>query len=166
MTPVDHKVPRARTEGLVIQEMPAGPGLPYEVLVYDLDRHEAHCLNETAARVWQHCDGASTVGEVARRLGQALCAPVDERVVWYALGQLERFRLLQDRVALPADLARISRRELVRRLGLAAAVAVPLIISVAAPPPAAAASGCLGPGAICSANNQCCSNLCNSGICA
>jgi len=28
-----------------------------EVLIYDLERNKAHCLNNTAARVWQYCDG-------------------------------------------------------------------------------------------------------------
>lgn len=37
--------PLARSEGLVIQEMPD------EVLVYDLETNKAHCLNETAAFV-------------------------------------------------------------------------------------------------------------------
>ena len=35
--------PIARSNGLVVQEMPD------EVLVYDLDSNKAHCLNETAA---------------------------------------------------------------------------------------------------------------------
>lgn len=154
MIPVDQRVPRARTEGLIVQEMPAGPGLPYEVLVYDLEQHEAHCLNETAARVWQHCDGKTTVGEVARRLEEELGAAVDEHVVWYALKQLERFQLLQDRVDAPIEVARISRRELARRVGIAAAVALPLIISVAAPTPAAAGSTCSGQ--YCTTNSDCC----------
>ena len=46
--------PLARKEGLVIQE------LPVEVLVYDLDRDKAHCLNETAAMVWRKCNGCSS----------------------------------------------------------------------------------------------------------
>ncbi|PYS79821.1 MAG: hypothetical protein DMF70_12375, partial [Acidobacteria bacterium] len=56
--------PLARKEGLVIQE------LPDEVLVYDLDRDRAHCLNETAAFVWQRCDGRTSTVEIARSLGQ------------------------------------------------------------------------------------------------
>ena len=57
--------PIARKQGLVIQD------LPDEVLVYDLDRDRAHCLNTTAAFVWQHCDGKSTVGEIAAKLAQS-----------------------------------------------------------------------------------------------
>ena len=46
---------RKREGHLVIDE------LPDEVLVYDLDRHKAHCLNQTAALVWQHCDGKMAI---------------------------------------------------------------------------------------------------------
>ena len=53
-------LPRMREQGLVVDD------LPDEVLVYDLDRHQAHCLNRTAALVWRHCDGQTTVKEIAR----------------------------------------------------------------------------------------------------
>jgi hypothetical protein len=44
-------LPQARTEGLTVRE------LAEETLVYDKERHKAHCLNRTAACVWKHCDG-------------------------------------------------------------------------------------------------------------
>jgi hypothetical protein len=54
--------PLAREEGLVIQELPG------ELLIYDLNNHKAHCLNQTAAFIWKHCDGMTTVCEMAARL--------------------------------------------------------------------------------------------------
>ena len=57
-------LPRARTDGLVINE------LTDEVLVYDLKRDKAHCLNAAAASVWKQCDGRTTVAEIARRLSE------------------------------------------------------------------------------------------------
>src|SRR5713226_10408745 len=80
--------PLARREGLVIQE------LPDEVLVYDLERDRAHCLNETAAFVWERCDGRTTTGEIARSLGKKVNASVDEKVVWFAIDQLGRNHLI------------------------------------------------------------------------
>jgi hypothetical protein len=56
--------PLARTDNLVINE------LTDEVLVYDLQRDKAHCLNHTAASVWKQCDGRSTAAEIARRLSE------------------------------------------------------------------------------------------------
>src|ERR1700674_5130626 len=74
--------PLARKAGLVIQE------LPDEVLVYDLERDRAHCLNQTAAFVWQRCDGKNTTQQIARTLGRQFDCAVDEKIVWLALDQL------------------------------------------------------------------------------
>ncbi len=151
------RVPRARTEGLVVQE------LPDEVLVYDRERDKAHCLNQTAALVWKYCDGETTVSNIAQRMGRDLnTAPVDEKVVWYALDQLGKDHLLEESIAPPALLAGMSRREMVRVLGVAAVVAVPLVTSIIAPTPAQAAT-CLPSGASCSSSAQCCSGLCQGG---
>ena len=153
-------VPRARTEGLVVQE------LPDEVLVYDRDRDKAHCLNQTAALVWKYCDGETNVASIAQRLGRDLkTTPVDEKIVWYALDQLSKDHLLEESVVPPTLLAGMSRREMVRVLGVAAVVAVPLVTSIIAPTPAQA-STCLPTGASCSSSAQCCSGLCNTGTCA
>jgi len=154
------RFPRARTEGLVIQE------LPDEVLVYDRERDKAHCLNQTAALVWKYCDGKSTVPSIAKRLEQDLkTETVDEKVVWYALGQLNKDHLLEENVTPPALLSGMSRRDMVRVLGLAAVVAVPVVTSIVAPTPAQAAT-CLGSGSPCTGGVQCCSGICNTGTCA
>jgi len=151
------RVPRARREGLVIQE------LPDEVLVYDRDRDKAHCLNQTAALVWKYCDGKNTVPGIAQRLQRDLATDaIDDKVVWYALGQLSKDNLLEETVTPPALLAGMSRREMVRVLGLAAVVAVPVVTSIVAPTPAQAAT-CLPSGAACSTSAQCCSGLCQPG---
>jgi hypothetical protein len=112
-----------------------------EVLVYDLDRNRGHCLNRTAALIWEHCDGKVTIKELASMLERDLKTQVDERVIWYGLNQLSKFRLLDEPVAMPASLARLTRRELVKRIGLT--VSVPLIISIIAPT-ASAALSCVG----------------------
>ena len=102
--------PVARKKGLVIER------LPDEVLVYDTERDRAHCLNETAAFVWQRCDGRTTTKEMARLLGKQVHATVDEKVVWLALDQLGRNHLLDNRPATPASFAGMNRREMVRAL--------------------------------------------------
>ena len=56
---VNQVLPRARNRELIIREMPD------EVLVYDMDRQKAHCLNHTSAFIWKHCDGKRTVKEMA-----------------------------------------------------------------------------------------------------
>jgi hypothetical protein len=138
--------PQARRDGLVVRE------LAEEVLIYDTQRHKAHCLNPMAAAVWRHCDGQTTVGEMARRLQQDLSTPVDRAVVFSALAQLGKARLLAGEVRPqgdgaelsrgPGDEAGLSRRELMRLLGGAAA-SIPLVTTIAAPAAAQAVS-CLG----------------------
>jgi hypothetical protein len=151
--------PRARKGGLIVQN------LPDETLVYDLERDRAHCLNQTAAFVWQHCDGRSNAKEIARALKDKTKQPVDEKLVWLAIDQLGRNHLLKETPALPPQVAGLNRREVMRALGLTAAVAIPVVASIVAPMPAQAVS-CLGSGASCINNSDCCNPLCNLGTCA
>jgi hypothetical protein len=148
--------PLARKAGLVIQE------LPDEVLVYDLDRDRAHCLNQTAAFVWQHCDGRTSTVEIARSLSQKVNASVDEKVVLFAINQLGRNHLMTTVPAPPYAVAGLNRREMVRVLGIAAAVAIPVVASIVAPTPAQAGT-CVGSGGSCAAGQQCCVGLACTG---
>ena len=157
-------MPRAREDELVVEE------LPDETLVYDLKRHQARCLNRTAALVWQHCDGQTTVPELAALLKKELDVPGDEVVVWMALDRLGRADLLSEPVTLPADRAQYSRREVLRTMRRAAGISLllPVVASIFAPRATAQAScislaACLaqaGPPCgnlpICAVPGQCC----------
>ena len=125
------QLPIARSERLLIEK------LPDEVLVYDLDRKKAHCLNSTAALIWNHCDGKTSVKELVSLLEKQSNGKVQEEVVWFGLDQLQSARLLDGPPAATSK-ERLSRRELVKRIGLA--VAVPTIVSVLAPKASAALS--------------------------
>ncbi len=127
--------PARRTEGLVVTE------LKDEVLVYDLQIHRAHCLNQAAAIVFKHCDGTKSVEELAGLLEREMGAPADPDHVWLALDRLGKAQLLRQRVKRPPGRGRLSRRELVRRVGIAALL--PVITSVVAPTPAEAAATCV-----------------------
>jgi len=156
----EQKVPEARTEGLVVQQ------LAEEVLVYDQDRHKAHCLNHTAALVWEQCDGQSSVKEIAQKLSEEMEAEVEAEVVWLAVEQLSKTHLLKEGVARTAG--GVSRREVMRRIGIGAAVALPIVTSIVAPK-ASEAANCRPSGASCGNSAQCCSGLCNGapgGTCA
>jgi hypothetical protein len=135
-----------------------------ELLVYDLECHRAHCLNRAAAHVWRSCDGQQPVRQIAASLSAELKAPVDEQVVWSALDQLERARLLEERLARPRALPKLSRRELVGQLSLAAIIAAPLVTTILAPRAQAAAS-CVASGGSCTTSVQCCSGVCNEPVC-
>lgn len=152
----ERPAPRAREEGLIVE------GLGEELLVYDVQAHRSHCLNRAAALVWKACDGRATPGEIARRVGAELGAEVAEPLVWLALEDLGRKGLLGAKPQRPDDPARVSRRELVRRLGVAA-VLVPVIATVTAPTAYAAVS-CSGS---CSVQAQNCPTGCQcvNGVC-
>jgi hypothetical protein len=88
-----------------------------------------------------------------------LKTPVNEELVWLALRQLDQIHLLEGKLALPPALARMSRREMVRNLTIAAAVTLPVVTSIIAPT-AVQASTCTPSGQPCSTGAQCCSTVC------
>jgi hypothetical protein len=139
--------------------------MPDELLVYDLVRHKAHCLNETAALVWKRCDGKTSVKQMVRVLKAEKDAAADESMVWLAFDQLAKADLLQGESRKWSGASGISRREVIKRIGVAAAVSLPLVTSIVAPTAVQAAT-CLGSGAGCTSNAQCCSLLCSTGTCA
>lgn len=118
-----------------------------ETLVYDLERDQAHCLNETAALVWQRCDGRTTDGRMAGLLQKEFQMPVDVDLVWLAVKQLRRFHLIEDGEELTAKARSVSRRKLLLKYA-PAALALPVIMSISAPTPAQGAS-CAGNGQSC-----------------
>ncbi len=129
--------PERRRQGLVVTV------LDDEVLVYDLQRHRAHCLNRTAARVFENCDGRTSVSELARRLEGPGRGRDKESVVWLALEKLEKAQLLAAPLSAGVPEARLSRRELMRGAVAASAFLLPAITSLVAPTPAEAAATCV-----------------------
>jgi hypothetical protein len=157
----DFRRPNARSEGLVIQQ------LADETLVYDLNADEAHCLNETAAFVWTNCKGDKSIDEIARSVQMHYGQPVDADFVLLAVKQLDDKKLLTvsglEGVAMP------SRREAIKKIGLASAIAIPIVASLVAPSSALASTSCacVNP-ADCIVQTMCPSTVnCNSpGLCA
>ena len=148
--------PRARTDRLVTRD------LGDELLVYDLERHKAYCLNHVALQVFRHCDGETTIPEMADRIGSALGIAVDEQAVRLGLVRLEKAHLL-DGPAVPV--LRTSRREMLSTLGKAAMVVMPLVTAITVPTSAQAASGCLPFGHPCTGSMQCCPGTsCNASV--
>lgn len=135
MIKMSEQFPIARKEDVLVER------LSDEVLVYDLVRKKAHCLNLPAALIWDHCDGKTGVKEIARILAGELNLPVDEEMVWFGLREIGRNHLLEKQVLPPNAKDRMSRRELIKRVGLA--VSVPLVVSVLAPT-ASASLSCVG----------------------
>jgi hypothetical protein len=123
--------PRARQSGLIVRD------LEDEVLVYDLERNQAHCLNRTAGLVFRYCDGITTIGELVELLRTHIGPEADEQTVWHALLRLGKDELLQEQVSWVAKPG-MTRRELMQRAGIAVAAAT--VTSIVVPSATHAAS--------------------------
>lgn len=113
------KLPRSRRDKIVVQQ------LDDEVLVYDLKIHKAYCLNKTAAIVFNACDGQTTFDELKREY------KFTDDLIYLALDELKSQRLIADDYR--STLAGISRREAIRKVGLASVVALPIVTGLVAP---------------------------------
>jgi Coenzyme PQQ synthesis protein D (PqqD) len=111
-----------------------------EIIVYDGRTRKAHCLNPTAAAIWKLCDGKKSVEEIASALRQALAAPVDEGLVWLAVREFNKSGLLQKEISPTVEQTMLSRRDLVRKIAVGAALALPVATSIVVPALAAAVS--------------------------
>lgn len=78
------KAPFGRKENLVIQEV------ENEILIYDLKKNEAFCLNETSAFIWKMCDGKNSTTDISQAVKKKFKTNVDNGLVWLALDQLKK----------------------------------------------------------------------------
>lgn len=154
--------PQCRRQNIVIQEF------ENEILLYELKTNRAFCLNETSALVWRACDGTKNVAQISDEISAFLKIPVGEDLVWLALEQLKKDDLIECDFQSPFK--DVSRRELIRRAGLASMVALPVISSLVAPVAAYAQSNCFGDNnsarsginCTCNSASDCQSNCCGT----
>lgn len=146
-------VPSARAEGILVERVDD------ELVVFNTQTKQAHCLKPLAAFVFENADGRATQAEIADRAARALGTTVDVDEIASAVAQLRDSSLLDEPIAV---LNGTSRREAIKRFafaGAAATAAGPLITSIFAPSAAMASAttipvGCPG----CSDNHQCAGN--------
>jgi len=138
--------PLSRKDDLVVQELNG------EILIYDLRENKAFCLNETSALVWQACDGINSVSDIGKRVGS-------EDLVWLALEELKKERLIER--APMYKFVGMSRRDVIKKIGIGSMIALPVVGSLVAPA-AAHAQSCRANDAACTASAQCCSNCCKN----
>lgn len=155
------QLPIARQTGLVVQEMPD------EVLVYDLNNNKAHCLNDSAAFIWRTCDGKNSVSDIVKEFESSSKGKVTEDFVWLAIDQLQENGLLEN--GIDSKFAGQSRRDVLKKIGLASLVALPVIASLVTPQSVMAANSCACTAPInCNTKPGCPSTtFCNlGGVCA
>ena len=134
--------PQSRKADILVVELDG------EVLVYDQKVNKAFNLNKTSALIWELCDGKHSLSEISRVLGEKLNAPVDDGLIWLALEQLRQENLIENEVVLPESLVGLSRRQAIRKVGLAAAITLPFISTLVAPTALNAQSTPRGPAPI------------------
>ena len=119
--------PKSQQNEIVVQVM------EYEILVYDLRSNKALCLNETSALVWQMCDGKTSVSEIAEKIGKEINQSMSNESIWLAIDQLRKENLLTNGDEIESHFAGLSRREVIRKVGFASLVALPIVSSIVAP---------------------------------
>lgn len=145
--------PTSRKANIVVQD------LENEILIYDLTINKAYCLNETSALVFQLCDGTNSVAEISDLMSIKLKTLVSEDLVQFALEGLRKDNLLENGELLPNYFAGLNRREIVKKIGFASMVALPIVASIIAPTAVNAASCVLSNMTLaCTTSGECCDN--------
>lgn len=123
-------LPKARSKNIIVQE------LEKELLIYDSKIDKAYNLNETSMIVFNACNGKTTFESLKHK------HKFTDDLIFFALDELSRKDLLEDKVVSPFD--GMNRREIIRKVGFASFVALPVISSLIAPTSAQASSVCRG----------------------
>jgi len=131
--------PNSRKNNIVVRE------IKNEVLIYDIRTKKAFCLNETSAIVWKLCDGKTAPSDIRRMAEKELGNEVEDAIVWLALEGLRKDGLLSDTAETQNRYKDMTRRQVLRNIGLMSAVSLPIVTSLVAPK-AAFAQSCVGVG--------------------
>ena len=99
-----HRRPAARKDRLITRKLAS------ELIIYDVARDKAHSLKDTAARVWNYCDGNRSAAEITDLVSRDLRTRIDELTIWRALARLQKAHLLEEPVVAPDTLREAARR--------------------------------------------------------
>ena len=154
--------PVSRTDNLVTQET------DNDLLIYDFHIDKAFCLNQTAAVVWRSCNGTKSVKEIASIVSKTFKSPVNEDLIWVTLDQLKTQKLLKNTQEFQIDFNGLSRREIIKKVGITSLIALPLVTSFIVPASVNAQSANIcrsnpgdeqfnnGAGCPCNSSDDCC----------
>lgn len=145
--------PNSRKNDLLVQEVVG------EVMIYDLLINRAYLLNPTSSTIWSLCDGKRTVKQIADLVSEELDESVPEDLVWLALNQFNKENLLDIDGIENTNFLGMSRRQVIKKIGLTTMVALPLVSSIVVPNSVEGAS-CIPDNGLCAVPLDCCSNCC------
>jgi hypothetical protein len=118
-------LPKARTADIIQQEADK------ELLIYDLRANKMFQLNETSKRVYEAC-GKLSFNELKQTYR------FTDDLINLTLDELQRNNLLENPTS--DYLSGVSRREIIKKIGLGTMIALPLVSSLIAPHSLQAAS--------------------------
>ena len=154
------QLPVARTSELIEQDA------DNELLIYDLRINKAYTLNKTSKVVFNACNTKTSFNDLKR------AHKYTDELIYLALDELKKNNLIEGDYASP--FAGMNRREVVKKVGLASMIALPLVTGLIAPSAAhaqSASAGSIGSacggGATCSTGLVCCGsrgNTCRSTV--
>lgn len=127
-------LPIARQSDIIIQD------LDKELLIYNLITNQAFSLNETSKVVFNSCDGKTSFEELKSEY------KFSDDLIYLALDELNNKSLLEDSYYSP--LTAMTRRQVIRKVGLTSMIALPVISTLVAPTATMAQSICVGIGAV------------------
>src|SRR6202790_5856048 len=119
---------RKRRDGRIVKRVDD------ELVIYDEQNHKVFHLNKAAAIVWEYCDGASSLDDLAHTLASHSELPASVDLAGLALQELRDADLIEGSFASVAG-REVARRDGIARMG-ALALALTGVVSVLAPPPA------------------------------
>jgi hypothetical protein len=148
------RLPFLRTENLVVKE------LPDELLIYDLEKNKAFCLNETARLIMDECDGQTSVDEAIEKINHKTKSKMSEEMIWMVVEQLQNANFIEKDYQIPLQTTRVTRRKILQSAA-ALGIALPMITSLVAPTALHAQSGCIGGEQPCASveDESCCESL-------
>lgn len=132
--------PRKISQEVSVQQIGA------ETLIYDGRRHLAFCLNASSASVWRIADGTRTIAQMCDAASAELGHEVSEELVRFTVETLRSEGLIEPPTEADNGIDAgcvISRRAMLRQLGVSGAMLLPVVASIVAPTAAQAYSGCV-----------------------
>src|SRR6476620_5693303 len=97
------KLPLARNTNIIVQE--AGK----ELLIYDLNIHQAFNLNETSKIIYRHCNGKTSLVELKRKY------KFTDDLIYFALEELQQYNLIESEKI--NYFGKLTRRQVIRQVG-------------------------------------------------
>lgn len=122
------ELPKARTINIIEQEADA------ELLIYDMRINKAYHLNETSKIIYNACAEQMTFDELKRR------HRFPDDVIHFALDEMRAIGLIEGEIS--DHFSGLSRRDVIKRIGISTLAALPVIAALTAPTAANAASNC------------------------